>query len=52
MLNTVRSTPLAELLKQPVVLELKNIGDDDEKCFIMGLILSSIYQHLEKRMAA
>ena len=47
MLNTVRSTPLAELLKQPVVLELKNIGDDDEKCFIMGLILSSIYQHLE-----
>lgn len=47
MLNTTRSTPLAELLKQPVVLELKNIGDDDEKCFIMGLILSSIYQHLE-----
>lgn len=47
MLNTVRSTPLDEILKQPVVLELKNIGDDDEKCFIMGLILSSIYQHLE-----
>ena len=47
MLNTPRSTPLAELLKQPVVLELKNIGDDDEKCFIMGLILASIYQYLE-----
>lgn len=47
MLNTVRSTPLDELMKQPVVLELKNIGDDDEKCFIMGLILSSIYQNLE-----
>ena len=47
MLNTKRSTPLSELLKQPVVLELKNIGDDDEKCFIMGLMLSSIYQYLE-----
>ena len=47
MLNTARSTPLSELLKQPVVLELKNIGDDDEKCFIMGLILASIYQYLE-----
>ena len=47
MLNTKRSTPLSELLSQPVVLELKNIGDDDEKCFIMGLMLSSIYQYLE-----
>lgn len=49
MLNTVRSTPLSEILKQPVVLELKNIGDDDEKCFIMGLILASIYQYLESK---
>ena len=47
MLNTQRSTPLSELLKQHVVLELKNIGDDDEKCFIMGLILASVYQYLE-----
>ena len=47
MLNTQRSTPLLELLKQHVILELKNIGDDDEKCFIMGLILASVYQYLE-----
>jgi hypothetical protein len=47
MLNTRRSTPIAELLNQQVVLELKNIGDDDEKCFMMGLILSAIYQHRE-----
>ncbi|GHV37606.1 hypothetical protein FACS1894187_14780 [Synergistales bacterium] len=47
MLNTRRSTPIAELLNKRVVLELKNIGDDDEKCFMMGLILSAIYQYRE-----
>ncbi|MDR1482546.1 MAG: DUF87 domain-containing protein [Synergistaceae bacterium] len=47
MLNTRRSTPIGELLNKPVVLELKNIGDDDEKCFMMGLILAAIYQHRE-----
>jgi hypothetical protein len=47
MLNTQRSTPIAELLDKHVVLELKNIGDDDEKCFMMGLILSAIYQYRE-----
>lgn len=47
MLNTKRSTPLSQLLEEPVILELKNIGDDDEKCFIMGLILASIYQYRE-----
>jgi hypothetical protein len=47
MLNTRRSTPIGELLNKHVVLELKNIGDDDEKCFMMGLILSAIYQYRE-----
>ncbi|MDR1978127.1 MAG: DUF87 domain-containing protein [Synergistaceae bacterium] len=47
MLNTQRSTPIATLLNRHVVLELKNIGDDDEKCFMMGLILSAIYQYRE-----
>ncbi|EIC19463.1 ATP-binding protein [Thiorhodovibrio frisius] len=47
MLNTRRSTPMATLLKESVVLELKHIGDDEEKCFLMGLILSAIYEHRE-----
>ncbi|MDR1977887.1 MAG: DUF87 domain-containing protein, partial [Synergistaceae bacterium] len=47
MLNTQRSTPIATLLNSHVVLELKNIGDDDEKCFMMGLILSAVYQYRE-----
>ncbi len=47
MLNTRRSTPMAELLQSPVVLELRHIGDDEEKCFLMGLILAAIYEHRE-----
>jgi len=47
MLNTRRSTPMGTLLKQKVVLELKHIGDDEEKCFLMGLILSAIYEYRE-----
>lgn len=47
MLNTRRSTPMATLLTQPVVLELKYIGDDEEKCFLMGLLLSAIYEYRE-----
>jgi hypothetical protein len=47
MLNTRRSTPLGELMQEQVILELKYVGDDDEKCFLMGLILSSIYEYLE-----
>lgn len=49
MFNTTRSTPMDELLKSHVVLELRHLGDDDEKCFAMGLILSSIYEHLEAK---
>jgi DNA helicase HerA-like ATPase len=44
MLNTKRSTPLKRLLDSKVLLELKHIGDDDEKCFLMGLLLSQIYE--------
>ncbi len=47
MLNTKRSTPLKELLNDNVILELKYIGDDDEKCFLMGLILTLIYEYRE-----
>ena len=47
MLNTRRSTPLDELLNCQAVLELKYIGDDDEKCFLIGLILARIYEYRE-----
>lgn len=45
MLNTSYGIPIAELLKQPVVLELERIGNDEEKTFLMGLILTRLYEY-------
>ena len=42
MLDTRRSIPTAELLDRPTVIELERIGDDDEKAFIMGLLLIKV----------
>ncbi|GGQ42792.1 ATP-binding protein [Couchioplanes azureus] len=39
LLDTSRSTPAEKLFQQPVVLELERLGDDDDKAFVMGLIL-------------
>jgi DNA helicase HerA-like ATPase len=47
MLNTKKSTPMEELLNDNVVLELKYIGDDDEKAFVMGLLFSRLYEYRE-----
>ncbi len=46
MLDTPRSIPLSELLLQPTVIELEQVGDDDEKAFLMGLLLIRIFEHL------
>jgi len=52
MLDTLRSTPIEELLRSKVLLELKHIGDDEEKCFIMGLLLSQIYEYRDVEQAS
>jgi DNA helicase HerA-like ATPase len=46
MLDTREDFPIGELLAKPTVLELEDIGDDDEKAFLMGLLLVRIYEHL------
>jgi len=43
MLDTPRGIPLGSLLKKPVILELENIGNDDEKTFLIGLVLARLY---------
>jgi DNA helicase HerA-like ATPase len=43
MLDTPRGIPFQMLLNNPVVLEMENIGNDDEKTFLMGLILARLY---------
>ena len=44
MLNVRTGDSIKELLAAPTVLELERIGNDDEKAFIIGLILSRLYE--------
>ena len=45
MLDTTRSIPFDTLMKKPTILELEYIGDDEEKSFMMGLILTMMYEN-------
>lgn len=45
MLNCARSIPAADLFSRPCVIELENMGDDDEKAFLMGLLVSKLYEY-------
>ena len=45
MLNCVRSIPAEDLFNRPCVIELENLGDDDEKAFVMGLLVSKLYEY-------
>ncbi|MFO7696785.1 MAG: hypothetical protein R6X16_06470, partial [Anaerolineae bacterium] len=47
LLDTPRSVPIELLLREPTILELEGVGDDDERAFIMGLILVSLYEHYQ-----
>lgn len=45
MFNTLNSVPAEELFTRPVVIELEHLGDDDEKAFLMGLLVSKLYEY-------
>ncbi len=45
MLNCAKSISAADLFSRPVVIELENMGDDDEKAFLMGLLISKLYEY-------
>lgn len=45
MLDVRHSIPTADLLSQPTVLELERVGNDDEKAFLIGLVLTRIYEY-------
>ena len=49
MFNCRKSIPSDQLFEKPIVVELKNIGDDDEKAFLMGLLLTRLYEYRELR---
>ena len=48
-LASARSIPAAELFGYPCVIELKDLADDEEKSFVMGLLLSMLYEYAESR---
>ena len=48
-LDTRRSIPDTELFTQPCVIELRNLGDDEEKSFVMALLLCKLYEYAESR---
>ncbi len=45
MLNTTESISFDELMQKPVVLEMSQITNSDDRAFIMGLILNRCYQY-------
>jgi len=47
MLNTSASIPFEQIMSRPVVFELKYLGNDEEKAFMMGLILMTVWEHYE-----
>jgi hypothetical protein len=51
MLNTDQSIPIESLLSRPVIMELEDIGDDDVKAFMMGIILVQLYEYRRTKLA-
>jgi len=47
MLDTAYSIPMETLLNKPTILELQSIGDDEEKAFIIGLLIARLYEYRE-----
>ncbi|MFH1675827.1 MAG: hypothetical protein ABIC40_02295, partial [bacterium] len=42
-----RSVPFDSLLEKPTILEVSHIGSDDEKAFLIGLVLMRLYEERE-----
>ena len=52
VINTRRSIPLDELFARPAVIELQELGDDEEKAFVMALLFVMLYEYAEVRQHA
>jgi len=49
MLDVRSSLPFEDLMVRPTVIELGQIASDDEKAFLMGLVLTRLQEHHETR---
>ncbi|GGU16918.1 ATP-binding protein [Streptomyces lateritius] len=45
MLDTRSSIPVEQLFTRPTVLELEGMGDDDDKAFVMGLLMIRLAEY-------
>lgn len=45
MLDVQHSFPMKELLEPPTIIELEGIGDDEDKAFLMGLLLIRLLEY-------
>lgn len=45
MLDVQRSLPMKWLMEYPTVLELEGMGDDDDRAFLMGLLLIRLVEY-------
>lgn len=48
MMDVPRSIPLSELLKNPTVLELEDLGDDNTKAFVIGILMTQLYEYRKR----
>jgi DNA helicase HerA-like ATPase len=49
MLDTTESMPFDTLMQRPVILEMSQVGNSDDRAFLMGLILNRCYQYWTAR---
>lgn len=52
MLDTRHGVSISDLLASPTVLEMERLGNDDEKAFLIGLILTRIYEYRQVQAKA
>lgn len=45
LLDVPKSIPISWLLDNPTVFELEDIGDDDTKAFVIGILLVQLYEY-------
>jgi hypothetical protein len=50
MMNTPQSVSMEHLLSRPIVMELEDIGDDDVKAFVMGILLVQLYEYRKQKL--
>lgn len=50
VLDSTRTTPDADLFRRPAVVELSGLEDDDEKAFVMALLLVRLYEYGETHL--